>query len=91
MGHNPRFPWPAVDVEATFRYTTANRRDIGNMIASLKPVLDGLPMADIIKDDSYTYLDDVRAVVQRRLARQREVVLLIRRCKHVVDQEDLPL
>jgi len=33
----------------------------------------------------------VRAVVQRRLARQREVVLLIRRCKHVVDQEDLPL
>ena len=89
--HDPRFPWPAVDVEVTFRYTTANRRDVGNLIASLKPVLDGLVTAGVIKDDSYVYLDDVRAVVQRRLAASREIVLLVRRCVHVEDQTELRL
>jgi Holliday junction resolvase RusA-like endonuclease len=91
MGHDPHFPWPAADVEVTFRYTTANRRDVGNLIASLKPVLDGLPLAGVIKDDSYMYLDEVRAVVQRRLAREREIVILIRRCRHLADQVDLGL
>jgi hypothetical protein len=88
-GNDPGFPWGAVDLQVTFRYTTAGRRDVGNMIAALKPVIDGLPAAGIMKDDSYLYLDDVRAIVQRRLHHMREIVILIRRCRHQGEQRDL--
>ena len=90
-GHDPGLPWAAADIEVTFRYTTAGRRDVGNCIAALKPVIDGVPAAGIIKDDSSTYLDDVRAIVQRRLHHQREITILIRRCRHQGEQERLGL
>lgn len=90
-GNDPGFPWDAVDMAVTFRYTTAGRRDVGNCIAALKPVIDGLPVAGIIKDDSSAYLDDIRAVVQRHLHYQREIVILIRRCRHQGEQARLAL
>jgi hypothetical protein len=91
MGKDPGFPWAAVDMAVTFRYTTAGRRDVGNCIAALKPVIDGLPAAGIIKDDSSTYLDDIRAIVQRTIHVQREIVILVRRCQHQGEQASLGL
>jgi hypothetical protein len=90
-GHDPGLPWAAADMVVTFRYTTAGRRDVGNCIAALKPVIDGLPAAGIIKDDSSTYLDEIRAIVQRPLHHMREIVIVVRRCRHQGEQARLAL
>lgn len=41
-----------VRVEVEFRYKVSRSRDRDNLVASLKPVIDGLKVARIIKDDS---------------------------------------
>lgn len=76
------FPWPAVDIALTFRFAKATRRDIPNLVAAAKPIIDGIVAAGIVKDDSYVYLDEVRCRVQRHLEPQPGVVVLVTPCAH---------
>lgn len=51
-GYADDFPLASVVVEPIFFFTTNRRRDDDNLIASLKPMLDGLVDAGVVDDDS---------------------------------------
>jgi Holliday junction resolvase RusA-like endonuclease len=50
-GHADDYPLKAAIVEATFFVKVRRRRDPDNLIASLKPLLDGLVDAGVLVDD----------------------------------------
>jgi crossover junction endodeoxyribonuclease RusA len=55
-----------VEVAVTFHFRVTRTRDRDNLVASLKPVLDGLVDAGILKDDSPTWLRSL--VVREQVA-----------------------
>lgn len=75
-------PWPAVDITAIFKFAKSGRRDVDNLAASLKPIIDGIVAAGAVADDSYLYVDYVGARVQRTLVPAPLVVITVRRCVH---------
>lgn len=46
------FPWPKATVKCEFYFRTKHRRDLDNLIASMKPAFDGLADAGIVANDS---------------------------------------
>jgi Holliday junction resolvase RusA-like endonuclease len=49
--------FPAAEVQCTFYYPTARRRDKDNALASMKAAFDGIADAGVVSDDSaLTYL-----------------------------------
>lgn len=50
-GNADDYPLEAVVVEPVFYVRTARRRDDDNLVASLKPLLDGLVDARVVADD----------------------------------------
>jgi len=49
-------PWTMVDVHVDMYFTTNRRRDEDNLVASLKPMYDGLVRAGVVKDDTQQYM-----------------------------------
>lgn len=50
-GHADDYPLGRAELEATFLVKTARRRDPDNLVASLKPLIDGLVAAGVLADD----------------------------------------
>ena len=49
-------PWHAVNIQANYYYTCRRRRDPDNLIAMLKPAIDGLVVGGVlVDDDQITY------------------------------------
>jgi Holliday junction resolvase RusA-like endonuclease len=67
-GHADDFPLERARVEATFFFKTKRRRDEDNLIASLKPLIDGLVDAGVLVDDDLSRLSlatpEVRVVAK---------------------------
>lgn len=73
------FPLRKVVVEPTFIFTTNRRRDDDNLIASLKPVLDGIVDAGVVDDDSRDRLSLATPIV--RIGRRKAVRLRIQEAR----------
>jgi len=52
MGRAVPVRWTEATIQATFRFTTARRRDPDNCLAALKAAFDGLRDAGLIADDN---------------------------------------
>lgn len=50
-------PQDAIHVRLHYRPATAHRRDADNLVATLKPAIDGLRDAHVIPDDDPAHLD----------------------------------
>jgi hypothetical protein len=48
---DPSAPWTRVSVGAVWRYRIKRTRDLDNLVAGLKPMIDGLVEAGLLEDD----------------------------------------
>lgn len=51
-GHGGDFPLDRIEVQPVFTFRTRRRRDTDNLVAMLKPLLDGLVDANVVPDDT---------------------------------------
>lgn len=75
------FPWPAGLIALEFRFSRSTRRDLPNLAAAAKPIVDGIVLAGLLPDDSYIYLHGFAVSVQRKLAGQPSVLVTVRRAE----------
>lgn len=75
-GYADDFPLRSIVVEPVFFFTTNRRRDDDNLIASLKPMLDGLVDAGVVDDDSHGKLLLLLPVTE--IARRKAIRLRIK-------------
>jgi crossover junction endodeoxyribonuclease RusA len=75
-GMADEYPLRSVLVEPTFYFPTNRRRDEDNLLASLKPVLDGLVDAGVVDDDSRERLRLLSPIV--RIAPRKAVRLRVK-------------
>jgi Holliday junction resolvase RusA-like endonuclease len=76
LGKRPPEPLTSFHISAT-RYCLSFM-DWDNFVSSLKPVIDGLVLAKVIKDDSWTYIkhietDQVKSKIPKLIIEVREV------------------
>lgn len=68
----PDAPYPVAKVTITFEHRQHHFRDEDNLVASCKPILDGLRLGGVIVDDSPDHITlDVRQV----LGAERQIVI----------------
>lgn len=71
-------PWTAVRITATYRYRKGNRRDWDNLMAQLKPLLDGIVAAGVMTDDSTAVIIELQHAYECP-AKRDEVELRVER------------
>ena len=75
-------PLDRASVAVYWRFRVRRKRDLDNLVAGLKPLLDGLVDAGVLVDDSSDHLISLGPLAVEVGARQDETVLVVTEERH---------